>query len=605
MAGIAGVVGKLPDSEANRIVAAMLSTMQCEPFHAVQQRSCAALGIAVGTVGVAGAEDAFVADNEEGTITLAWAGECLVPPGVVNDLRRSGHQLRCTGADWMLHSYEDHGESCAPMLNGQFSAVFIDRRTSHIHLCSDRYGMGRVYYVEGPDAFYFASEAKALLRVLPELRRLNDAALPDFLTFGCVFGDETLFAGIRLLPAAAWWRLERDRQTRRQYFVPSDWQSAPKLSEQEFLDRVPTVLNEVVPQYTSGEVGLSLTGGLDTRLIVAFWPSNTPLPTAFTFEGLSGTTLDTETASAVAAAVGMEHRTIRLGPNFLSDFHSWADEAVYTTDGTLGITGAHEIYLNKQARQVAAIRLTGNFGSEILRRVSTLKPLGLRQEVFAEDLQRNVRGAARPPADPSWSPVSKAAFVEVPRKLYGNFAASRRYMRYRTPYLDNRIVELAHRAPVRVPLDSASTMRVIAKRQPTVSQIPTDMAVAPVNGTPSYRQWPVRFGRKLSFKCDYWYGEGMPGPFGVADPLVWQAGVTAGLLGRHKYLHYRSWFRHELGSYVQDRLASRRVRESGLWDRRSLESMERQHRRGTVNWSREIDMVLTLDAIERRLLHAS
>ena len=603
MAGIAGVIGRLPDSEANEIVAAMLSAMQCEPFHVVQQRSCEALGIAVGTVGVSGVEDAFVTNNEEGTITLAWAGECLIPPTTVDALRRSGHQLRCGGSDWMLHLYEEQGESCARALNGQFSAVFIDRRTNAIHLCTDRYGMGRVYYFEGPDAFYFASEAKALLRVLPETRRFNDAALLEFLEIGCVFGEETLFKGIRLVPAAAWWRLERDRRERRQYFAPSEWQSAPKLREPEFFDRVSALLNEVVPEYSNGKVGLSLTGGLDTRLIVACWPSDKPLPTAFTFEGLAGTTLDTETAAAVAAAIGMEHHTIRLGPNFLSDFPAWADDAVYTTDGTLGVTGAHELYLNKQARQLATIRLTGNFGSEILRRVSTMKPLGLRPAVFAEDVRRDLRAQVRPLTDPAWGPVSRAAFVEVPRKLYGNFAASRRYVRYRTPYLDNRIVELAHRAPLRVPLDGASAMRVVAMRKQTVSRIPTDMAVAPVDGTP-YRRWPVRFGRKLSFKCDYWYGEGMPGPFGVVDPLVWRAGVTAGLLGRHKYLHYRSWFRRDLVSYVQERLASRRVQENALWNRKSLESMERQHRRGTVNWSREIDMVLTIDAIERRLLHA-
>lgn len=604
MAGIAGVVGKHAEGEANRIVAAMLTTMQCEPFHVVQQRSCGTLGIAVGTVGISRAEDGFVSDNEEGTITLAWAGECLVPSDTVNELRRVGHQLRCAGSDWMLHLYEEQNESCARALNGQFSAVFIDRRTGEIHLCNDRYGMGRVYYFDGPDGFYFASEAKALLRVLPELRRFNDAALLEFLTFGCVIGEETLFRGIRLIPAASWWRLERDRQVRRQYFVPSEWQSAPKLGEPEFFDRISALLNELVPQYSDGKVGLSLTGGLDTRLIVAFWPSRMPLPTAFTFEGLAGTTLDTETAAAVAAAIGMEHRTIRLGPNFLSDFPEWADEAVYTTDGTLGVTGAHELYLNSLARQVAPIRLTGNFGSEILRRASTLKPLRLRSALFADDVNRDLRVGVRPLADPSWGPVSRAAFIEVPRNLYGNFAASRRYVRYRTPYLDNRIVELAHRAPARVPLDSESTMRMIATQQPVVSQIPTDMAVLPMNGT-QYRRWPARFARKLSFKCDYAYNEGMPGPFGVLDPIVWQTGVTTGLLGRHKYLHYRSWFRRDLASYVQAALASRRVRENGLWSKTSLAVMERQHRRGTVNWSREIDMVLTLDAIERRLLHAS
>ena len=99
-------------------------------------------------------------------------------------------------------------------------------------------------------------------------------------------------------------------------------------------------------------------------------------------------------AARVAAACGLEHHLLRLGPDFFSDFAAHADKTVFVTDGCSGILGAHEIYLHRLARPLAPVRLTGNYGSEIFRGVSTFKPLGLAPQIFDPDFLPAINATA-------------------------------------------------------------------------------------------------------------------------------------------------------------------------------------------------------------------
>jgi len=59
------------------------------------------------------------------------------------------------------------------------------------------------------------------------------------------------------------------------------------------------IFEQVLPQYLGGEspIGISLTGGLDTRMIMACIPSHSQAFVAFTFAGLSGRTEDARIAA--------------------------------------------------------------------------------------------------------------------------------------------------------------------------------------------------------------------------------------------------------------------------------------------------------------------
>jgi asparagine synthase (glutamine-hydrolysing) len=229
--------------------------------------------------------------------------------------------------------------------------------------------MERIYYYERDGTAYFASEAKALLRVCPELREFDEKGIAQFLSFGCTMGRQTLFRGLESLPGGTRIRFGGKGCARRsRYFEPSLWEECGVVSEAAFENRLRSQFPPIVGRYAAPEhdVGISLTGGLDTRMIMACFPESRVLPASYTFAGLNGETLDARLGRRVAMVRGVEHHVIHLTNAVLSNFGAYVDRPVYATDGCSGALGAHEIFFNARARRWAPVRLTGNLGSVVL-----------------------------------------------------------------------------------------------------------------------------------------------------------------------------------------------------------------------------------------------
>ena len=76
----------------------------------------------------------------------------------------------------------------------------LGRSKTETLLLRDRFGIKPFYYVVVDGVFYFASEAKALLPVLPDIET-DPEAMAEYLTFNFVIGENTLFKGVKqLLP---------------------------------------------------------------------------------------------------------------------------------------------------------------------------------------------------------------------------------------------------------------------------------------------------------------------------------------------------------------------------------------------------------------------
>jgi asparagine synthase (glutamine-hydrolysing) len=457
----------------------------------------------------------------------------------------------------------------------------------------------RIYWHENDSGIYFASEAKALLRVVPELRAFDEEGVAQFLTFGCTLEGRTLFRDVQLLPGGSVWSFANGTCQKRKYFSPASWEAQPILSAVSFESQFQETFKDILPAYfeSGSRTGISLTGGLDTRMIMAGRPDTAAGPICYTFSGTSGQTLDDRLARRVAEACGLEHELLRIGPDFFSGFSAHADRTVYITDGSFGLTGAHEIYLNRQARQLATVRLTGNYGSEVLRGVSTFKPIGLAPDLVHSDFQFSAKSMTA--SDSPEHPVTFGAFREIPLNLFGSLAAARSQVTVRTPFLDNRIVALAYQAPENLRRSSLPAINLIKENAPALYRIPTDMAE--MGGNRGVAARLRRLVSKATFKVDWLNNEGLPSRLSLLDPMFQRVASSFKLVGLHKYLHYRSWFREELSGYVTEMLSQNRVRESPFWNSRFLEQMSREHMEGRRNYVREINAVLTLEAVERLL----
>lgn len=584
MPGIVGVISQREARRCERLVSTMVECMKHEPFYAAGTYAVPELGVYSGwtSLDASLADAQFVVNEAKGTV-LILAGEC---PG------NSPGQL--------LDLYENEGDHFFEELNGLFSGLLIDKKRKKAVLFNDRYGSERIYYYETAAAFYFASEAKALLRINPELREFDRDGVAQFCAFGCTFNWRTLFRGVRLLPGGSTYTFAEGVCDKQQYFHPRKWENLPVLSAESFEWQFEEALKRILPRYFEPKlkIGVSLTGGLDTRMIMACRSERGETPISYTFTGKTGETMDDRIADRVARMCHLPHRLLRLNSDFFSDFRYHADRTVYITDGCFGITGAHEIYLNKSARQLAPVRITGLFGSEILRGVSTFKPIGLSPSLFHPDFEQRVSAARRQLTD-QLNPISAAAFRNVPWNLFGSLAAARSQVVVRTPYLDNEIVALAFQAPQSLRTSPRSALRVIGNNKRELLNIPTDRRIESKNGRLTDRLQRLLF--EGSFKLDYLYNEGMPSWLCPFDPLLDRLNARVRIFGHHKFLHYRSWFRRELAPYLREVLADRAVKQAPFWNAAFLQHMTDTHIGGRRNYSREINSVLTLEAIERLL----
>jgi len=602
MPGIVGVISRNPAGDDARIVKTMVAAMRHESFYTTGSFAAPELGVAAGWVAH---EHSFAAgqvfQNPQQDIALLFAGECFsdAAPGARHN--PAAPEPGAAAGARLVERYEERGEAFFEGLNGLFSGLLIDRRRGRVILFNDRYGVERIYWHEAGGAFYFASEAKALLRVLPELREFDREGVAQFLGAGCPLGNRTLFRGVQLLPGGARWSFEAGAVRRGQYFSPQAWEALPKLSAPDYQAAFAAVFRRILPSYFAGEskVGISLTGGLDSRAIMAGHSHDARREVTYTFTGPAGETLDDRVAGRVAAACGLEHHRLRLGPDFFDDFAAHADRAVYISDGCFGILGAHEIYFNRQARALAAVRLTGNYGGEIFRGVSTFKPARLAPAILARDFLPAVNAAAGELAARKGQPQTFAAFQEVPLSLFGSLAAGRSQVTFRTPYLDNDLVALAYQCPVNLQKSALPVIRLIKACSPALDRISTDRGFISDRWDPEV--FIHRALAELTFKLDYYSDAGLPRRLRLLNPVFKPVVGALGIAGLHKFLKYGTWLRGALAPYLVRKIAAAQVMTGGFWDAGALGQMARAHVSGGRDFPAEINAVLTLESVQRQL----
>jgi asparagine synthase (glutamine-hydrolysing) len=603
MPGIAGMISRRPAVECEAIVKAMTQSMMHEEFYTPGFYSAPAMGIYAGWVVL---ENSFAAGqvffNEQKDVALIFSGECFADREDLAQLESRGHDLGDERGDWLVHLYEEQGEQLFGKLNGLFSGLLIDKRKKCAFLFNDRYGVERIYVHETADALYFASEAKALLRILPELRAFDEEGVTQFLAFGCTLEWRTLFRGISVLPGGSLWHFEGGRCRKERYFNPVDWEKQEPLTAEDFEAEFQETFKRILPRYFESEtgIGISLTGGLDTRMIMASRPVTNEKPACYTFGGESGETLDAQLAARVAESCGLDHQVLRIGPDFFADFGSLADRTVCVTDGCFGVLGAHEIYLNRMARELAPVRLTGNFGSEVLRSMCTFKPIELLRNSLNPEFVSRVNIAENAVSNPSEHPVTFAAFREIPWNLFGSLAAGRSQVSFRTPYLDNEIVRLAFRAPEMLRRTPVPALRFVKKTSPSLSKIPTDRGL--MADAPRMTGAARRFFSDVAFKLEYHTNEGLPNWLSNFDPFFRILNSIVGVFGRHKYLHYRRWLRNELAHYLNAAIDRASSRPSPFWNQTFVRQLGSAHISGRGNYLRELNAVLTLEAVDRLFL---
>jgi asparagine synthase (glutamine-hydrolysing) len=178
----------------------------------------------------------------------------------------SGWQFRTSSdTETILAANAKWGDDCVTHLRGMFAFALWDG--NRLLAARDRFGIKPFYYAVVDGVFYFASEIKALLPILPDVATDPDA-LAEYLTFQYTLGAATLFKHVRTLPPGHALTVSNGEVRIFRYWdvhYDIDWNHTPhwfgEEMRQRLTDSVRVHLRSDVP------VGAYVSGGIDSSLI--------------------------------------------------------------------------------------------------------------------------------------------------------------------------------------------------------------------------------------------------------------------------------------------------------------------------------------------------
>ena len=143
----------------------------------------------------------------------------------------------------------------------------------------------------------------------------------------CV-GKPNALRGHPRAAAASAWIFRAGAIERKSAVLPAaEWEEQDTLEPESYYQELREVFSRNLPRYFNGQerIGMSLTGGLDTRMIMAWQkPAAGSLP-CYTFGGTFRDCQDVHHRAASGRVCGQSHEVIRAGDEFLSRFPHYAE----------------------------------------------------------------------------------------------------------------------------------------------------------------------------------------------------------------------------------------------------------------------------------------
>jgi asparagine synthase (glutamine-hydrolysing) len=592
MPGIVGLITKKRHQQANAQLQQMVQALQHETFYETGTWIDETSGLYVGwIIRDDAAFGQLPIENARRDKALIFSGEEYSNPA---EQDRS----------YLIELADGSNSAFPACLNGRFQGLLVDKTAGTATLFNDRYGMHRVYYYQSQDTFYFAAEAKAILKVCPELRVIDPRGMGELVSCGCVLENRTVFKNINALPPASAWVFKNGAAERKSsYFNPKDWENQEPLELEQYYRQLRGVFSQIIPTYFGGRypIGVSLTGGLDSRMIMA-WLNAAPgsIP-CYSFGGMFHDCLDVTLARRVAQVCRQEHQIIPVSDEFLGRFGHYSERTVFLSDACVDVSHTADLYINEIARQIAPVRMTGNYGGEVLRSIRAFKPveppIGLFQAEFSSYL-----GQAKQTYESliSLHPLSFSVFRQAPWHHYGLQALEQTQLTLRSPYLDNELVKTVFRAPKSTLSNNDISFRLIQDGNADLLKVPTDRGLAGESGllVNALRHEYLEF----TFKAEYAYDYGMPQIVARADHALSKLRLERLFLGRHKFYHYRIWYRDALADYVREILLDSRTLSRPYLQSQSVKRMVEGHLKGNRNYTLEIHKLLTLEHLHRQFI---
>ncbi|MGE0039641.1 MAG: asparagine synthase-related protein [Vicinamibacterales bacterium] len=428
------------------------------------------------------------------------AGEIFDMPGVT--LARPQDAATRPAREALLARLTADGPRGLRAVDGEFQVAWWDAARRELRLLSDRFGGLPWYWARSPQGVAFACGVRGVLAAPGMDQAPDEEALRDAMTFGGYrLGDRTNVAAVRMLPPALDARATAAGIDQRRYWTWADIPARDVPSIGAGIDEAHGLWQQAVGRRLRGaeRPGQTLSGGLDSRAILAEAAPRAPRWTAITY-GVAGCE-DARLARRAARAMGAEWR---FQPLYAGDWLATRAGVVQATDGLIDLHDLGHLESLDLQRACLDMHLSGYIGDAVagptFASVSTADAALLALPYYETPVSRGWAGAlarlGEATADPAWVPTRFALFEhKLPQSTNRWTAAWRPWLRVRKPFTDYALFDFWQGLPARRRVEDRLYDRWLARAYPPAfGRIPVHRTGAPLLAPP-WRVQAARAGR--------------------------------------------------------------------------------------------------------------
>ncbi len=303
--------------------------------------------------------------NEDGSKVLVFNGEIYNYQELREDLLKRGHSFTTkSDSETILHGYEEFGPEILQKLRGMLAFVIWDKNKKKLFGARDIFGIKPFYYYKKDGQFMFGSEIKSFLSHPCFEKELDEALIPEYLSYEYIPDERTIFKNVWKLPGSHCFtyqngELQVERYYRVQYNIEED-KSLEYWEEEitrEFTESV------AMHQISDVEVGCFLSSGVDSSYVVKEISKGTKKVKTFSVGYEEEKYSELSFAQDFSKVVGVPNISNKVSAD---EFFDAMPEIQYFMDEPLPNPSEIPLYfLAKNARKYVKVVLSGEGADEL------------------------------------------------------------------------------------------------------------------------------------------------------------------------------------------------------------------------------------------------
>jgi asparagine synthase (glutamine-hydrolysing) len=300
----------------------------------------------------------------DGRYVIVFNGEIYNFPELRKILSGRGARFRTSSdTEVILEAYREWGSKLVDHLHGMFAFVIWDRQRRAAFAARDRIGIKPLCWASVPDGLVIASTLEPF-SLLQTFWNVDIQAVRDIMVYDYILAPRTIYRDVQKLEPGCQleWGIAQGDPVIRRYWAPPLIDDSLKAPDSDELE---TLLEQAVERQMISDVpiGVFLSGGIDSSLIVAFMARHSSKPVRTFSVGFNqGNVDESPIAETVARAYGTDHTVLvgdQLGSEDLLELLGRLDEPF--CDPAVVPTYA----LSALTRQHVKVALSGDGGDEV------------------------------------------------------------------------------------------------------------------------------------------------------------------------------------------------------------------------------------------------